>query len=190
MLVTMLLFAFVLEEFQKRFKKKLYARVIGPYYIIRKMRSNAHLLDLLNDIDIRPVFNVEDLLPYRDTFEPSILPSIVSAGEVSKGGPTMPSLQYSKETVDISLLMSVTSKDGGLRRFLVKGHGRPDSDVTWIQKDDLRIWILRCWIATFPLTFRSRVFFQPEGNDKAWSRPVSRPRRDRKPKSNNDFYYY
>ena len=59
--------------------------------------------------------------------------------------------------------MSVTSKDGGLRRFLVKGHGRPDSDVTWILKDDLRIWILRCWIATFPLTFRSRVFFNPKG---------------------------
>ena len=103
MLVTMLWFAFVLEEFQKRFQKKLYARVIGPYSIIRKMGSNAHLLDLLNDMDISPVFNVEDLLPYRDTFEPSILPSIVSTGEVSKGAPTMPSLQYSKETVDISL---------------------------------------------------------------------------------------
>ena len=32
--------------------------------------------------------------------------------------------------------------------------------------------------------------FQPERNDMAWSKPISRPRRDRKPKSNNDFYYY
>ena len=38
------------------------------------------------------VFNVEDLLPYRGTFEPSTLPSSVSAGEASKGAPVMPSL--------------------------------------------------------------------------------------------------
>ena len=25
------------------------------------------------------------------------------------------------------------------------------------------IWILRCWIATFPFTLRSRVLFNPEG---------------------------
>ena len=26
--------------------------------------------------------------------------------------------------------------------------------------------------------------------DGAWSRPLYRPKRDRKPKSNEDFYYY
>ena len=26
----------------------------------------------------------------------------------------------------------VTSRDGGFRRFLVKWHGRPDFDTTWI----------------------------------------------------------
>ena len=43
-------------------------------------------------MDISPVFNVEDLLSYRGTFEPSTLPSNMSVGEVSKGAPTMPSL--------------------------------------------------------------------------------------------------
>ena len=122
-----------LERIPKRFSKKLYAGAMGPYSIIRKMRSNAYLLNLPNDIDISPVFNVEDLLPYRGTFEPSTLPSSVSAGEVSKGAPTMPSLQYSKETVDIILDDEfMTFKCGGFRRFLVKWHGRPDSDATWI----------------------------------------------------------
>ena len=46
-------------------------------------------------MDINHVFNIEDLLPYGDTFEPYTLPSSVSAGEASKGAPTMPSLQYS-----------------------------------------------------------------------------------------------
>ena len=127
------------KRIPKTFSKKLYARAMAPYSIIRKMGSNAYLLDLLNDMDISPVFNVEDLLPYRDTFKPSTLPSSVSASEDSKGAPTMPSLQYSNETIDtIFDDKFVTSRDGRFHRFLVKWHGRPDSEATWIQEDDLR----------------------------------------------------
>ena len=60
---------------------------MGPYSIIRKLGSHTYLLDLPNDMDISHVFNVEGLLPYRGTFEPSILPSSVSASETSKGAP-------------------------------------------------------------------------------------------------------
>ena len=95
------------ERIPKTFSKKLYARAMGPYSIIRKLGSNAYLLDLFNEMDISPVFNVEDLLPYRGTFESFTLPSSVSVGETSKGAPTIPSLQYSKETVDIPLMMSL-----------------------------------------------------------------------------------
>ena len=43
----------------------------------------------------------------------------------------MPSLQFSKETVDTILDDEfMTSRDGGFHRFLVKWHGRPDSDAT------------------------------------------------------------
>ena len=119
------------ERIPKTFSKKLYARAMGPYFIIRKMGSNTYLLDLPNDMDISPVFNVEDLLPYRGTFESSTLSSSVSVGEASKGAPTMLSLQFSKETVDTILDDEfVTSRDGGFRRFLVKWYGRPDSDAT------------------------------------------------------------
>ena len=76
------------ERIPKTFSKNLYARAMDPYYIIRKLGSNAYLLDLPNDMDISPVFNIEDLLPYRGTFEPSTLPSSVSAGETSKGAVT------------------------------------------------------------------------------------------------------
>ena len=47
-----------LERIPKTFSKKLYARAMGPYSIIRKMGSNAYLLDLSNDMDISHVFNV------------------------------------------------------------------------------------------------------------------------------------
>ena len=83
----------LLERIPKTFSKKLYARAMGPYSIIRKLRSNAYLLDLPNDMDISHVFNVEDLLPYQDTFKPSTLPCSVSTGEVSKGAPIVPLLQ-------------------------------------------------------------------------------------------------
>ena len=139
MLVTMLWFTFVLKEFQKRFQKKVYVRAMSPYSIIRKMESNAYLLDLLNDMDISHVFNVDDLLPYRGTFESSTLSYSVFAGEASKCAPTMSSLQYSKETMDIILDDEfVTSRDGGFYHFLVKWYGRSDSNATWIQENDLR----------------------------------------------------
>ena len=48
----------------KTFSKKLYARAIGPYSIIRKLRSNAYFLDLPNDMNINPVFYIKDLLPH------------------------------------------------------------------------------------------------------------------------------
>ena len=119
MLVPMSWFTFVLKEFQ--IQKKTLCKRMGPYSIIRKMGSNAYLLNLPNDMDIGLVFNVEDLLPYRGTFEPSTLPSSVSTGEASKGAPTMPSLQYSKDTVDIIFDNEfVTSRGGGFLRFLVK----------------------------------------------------------------------
>ena len=80
------------KRIPKTFKKKLYARAMGPYYIIPKLRSNAYLLDLPNNMDISSVFNVEDLLPYRGTFEPSTLPSSVAAGEARNGAPIVLSL--------------------------------------------------------------------------------------------------
>ena len=83
-----------------------------------------------------------------------------------------------------------SSRDGGFRRFLVKWHGRPDSDATWIQEDDLRHLdssLLDCYLSFHSSESSS---FQPGGNDGAWSRPLYRPKRDRKPKSNEGFYYY
>ena len=180
-----------LEIILKTFSKKFFARAMDPYSIICKLGSNAYLLDLPNDIDISLVFNIEDLLSYRGTFESSTLSSSVSAGETNKGAPTVLSLQYYKEMVDIIIDKEfVTSKDGGFRHFLVKWQGRLDYDATWIQEDDFRFLdhsLLDCYLSSHSLKSSS---FQSRGNDETWSRLISRPKRDRKPKSNDDFYYY
>ena len=120
-----------LEKIPKTFSKKLYAKPMDPYSIIYKLGSNAYLLDLPNNIDISHVFNVEDLLPYRGTFKLFTLPSRVSTSEASKGAPTVPSLQYSKEMVDIILDDEfVTSRDGGFhcRAHVPDPVRRPKSD--------------------------------------------------------------
>ena len=162
------------ERIPKTFSKKLYARAKGPYSIIRKLGSNAYLLDLPNDMDISPVFNVEYLLPYRGTIESSTLPSSVSPGELSKGASTVPSLQYSKEVVDIILDDEfVTSRDYGFHHFFVKWHGRLNSDATWLQEDDLRHLdhlLLDCYLFSH---FSESSSFQLGGNYGAWSRPIS-----------------
>ena len=80
----------------------------------------------------------------------------------------MSSLQYSKEMVNIILDDKfVTSRYGSFRRFLVKCHGRPDFDATWIQEDDLchlNISLLDCYLSSHSL---ESSFFQPRGNDVA-----------------------
>ena len=110
-----------LEKIQKTFSKIFYARVMGPYSIIHKLISNTYLFDLPNDMDISHVFNIEDFLPYRGTFESSTLSFSVSASKASKGAHAVPSLQYSNKMVDIILNNEfVTFRDDGFRRFLVK----------------------------------------------------------------------
>ena len=76
----------------------------------------------------------------------------MSAGETSKGALIMPSLQYSKETVNIILDDKfVTPRDCGFCRSIFKLYGRPDSDATWIQGDDFRhldTSLLDCYISS------------------------------------------
>ena len=54
----------------------------------------------------------------------------MSVGEASKCAPTVPSLQYSKEMVNIILDDEfVISRDDGFLCFLLKWHGHLDSDA-------------------------------------------------------------
>ena len=68
------------ERYPKNSFKKLHARAIGPFRILCKMGPNAHSIDLPDDMNISPIFNVEDLFPYRGTFEPPSLSTDISIG--------------------------------------------------------------------------------------------------------------
>ena len=52
---------------------------------------------------------------------------------------TLKSTLAYKESIDAILDEQIVStKDGGVHRFLVRWRGRPDSDCTWITRDELQ----------------------------------------------------
>ena len=56
------------ERFPLRTVKKLHARSAGPFWMLKKINSNTCVLDLPSIFGISCTFNVENLVPYRDTF--------------------------------------------------------------------------------------------------------------------------
>ena len=51
---------------------KLHARSAGPFKILTKLNDNAYVIDLLEDFEINPTFNIENLVEYKGlNFNPS-----------------------------------------------------------------------------------------------------------------------
>ena len=57
------------EGFPPGTVKKLHARSAGPFKILKKINSNAYVVDLPPDFSISCSFNVENLVPYRGIFD-------------------------------------------------------------------------------------------------------------------------
>lgn len=55
-------------------------RAVDPFSILYKLGYNAYLLDLPNEMNITPPFNLEDLSPYQGPSEPFTFPSRVATG--------------------------------------------------------------------------------------------------------------
>lgn len=62
----------------------MHTQTIEAHRIIGRLGPSAYLLELPSNRTIRPVFNVEDLFPYRDRFEPPVAHATVSTGRVPK----------------------------------------------------------------------------------------------------------
>jgi hypothetical protein len=54
------------ERFPRETYNKLKMKKIGPCKVIRKVGANTYEIELPNGVRISPIFNVEDLYPYRD----------------------------------------------------------------------------------------------------------------------------
>ncbi|KAL7117671.1 hypothetical protein ACP275_03G087200 [Erythranthe tilingii] len=134
------------ERFPQGIAKKLQARSVGPFKILKRVGSNAYVLELPSDMGISSTFNVEDLIPYKGSVvypsspNDSIQPSLpFSTSEFSLPTPHSPPKIVHKDVVeDIVDEQVVSTRQGGYQKFLIKWKNRPNSDNTWVTKEELQ----------------------------------------------------
>ena len=131
------------EQFLSGTVKKLQARSVGPFKVLKQMGPNAYVIDLSHDYGISFSFNIEDLVAYKSPTAILDIPFYESLpNPIDTPIPTSSplNLPYAhKESIDVILDEQIVStRDGGVHRFLVRWRGRPDSDCTWITRDELR----------------------------------------------------
>jgi len=97
--------------------------------------SGLGLLDSPNHMDASHVFNVEDLTPYRGTFEPHVLHHGPSIDSLAPCAPLPPPQKDELEAILDDDIVSSSHND--FCHYLVQWRGQPVSDVTWIQEVDV-----------------------------------------------------
>ena len=129
------------ERFPSRTFKKLHAHGAGPFKVIKKISSNAYVLELPSDLGISPTFNVSDLIEYK---EPMMIPSEPFGPDPifeSEPIPECPPTAFPKKREKIEQILDVkivTTRNRDYYRYLVRWQGRPESDNSWITGEDLQ----------------------------------------------------
>jgi len=101
------------------------------------------VVDLPSDFRISCTFNVEDLVPYRGTFDTSSDPFVdeptLDLSESPPLPPLPPKLPHATKNIESILDDQIVSiRDGGMRRYLIKWKGKADSENSWITEEDFR----------------------------------------------------
>ncbi|GFZ19564.1 hypothetical protein Acr_28g0002690 [Actinidia rufa] len=136
-----------LEWYPSGTARKLCARSAGPFKVLKRIGPNAYVIDLPPDSGISSTFNIEDLIAFTGHFDVPTDPFSEPTHEPSIDHPTtsditlapLPISPAPKKHIDAILDEQIIStRDGGVQRFLVRWSGRPASDDTWITSDDLQ----------------------------------------------------
>ena len=135
------------ERYSPRVATKLHARSAGPFPIVRKIGDNAYVLGIPAEWGINPTFNVSDLTPYRP-MPPLYLPHKPSLSspddgrvDVNERSAPVPPLGNPKghERIDEVLQEVIDSAgDKPRSRYLIRWHGRPSTEDSWLDEDELR----------------------------------------------------
>jgi len=112
------------EQYPPGTVKKLHARSAGPFKILKKINSNAYIVDLPSDFGISPSFNIEDLIAYKEpNFSPdNPLLDKPSYEPISERPllPPLPQIHLTHMAEQIDEIIDdqiVSNRDGGYHRF-------------------------------------------------------------------------
>lgn len=94
---------------------------------MKKISSNAYVLELPSDIGISNLFNVEDLTLYPGHY--------VDEHEDQAVARLPPAPNLKEEIEDVLDGQLVLTRGGGYQKYLVKWKNRPLSECTWITGD-------------------------------------------------------
>ena len=131
------------ERYPSGTVKKLQACSACPFKVLKKLGPNAYVIDIPLDYGISSTFNIADLLGFKglavipyDPFDDPLFSSL----DNPVPSPTPSCFQKAhKDIIDVILdEQSLFTRDGTVQRFLVHWQGRPDSDCTWIIREELQ----------------------------------------------------
>ncbi|GFS36270.1 hypothetical protein Acr_00g0045010 [Actinidia rufa] len=133
------------ERYPSGTARKLCARSVGPFKVLKRIGPNAYVIDLPSDSGISSTFNIEDLVAFKGHFDIPIDPFFEPTHEPTIDHPTTSDITPApllispvpKEHIDAILDEQIIStRDGGVQRFLVRWRDCSASDDTWINSDD------------------------------------------------------
>ncbi|KAL5756406.1 hypothetical protein ACOSQ2_021152 [Xanthoceras sorbifolium] len=119
------------ERFSPGSFTKLHARRISPFSVLKKLGSNAYVIDLPREYTFIPIFNVEDLIAFKGMNE------CEQGATVSS--PRITSTPPSSDTMDAILdHQFVSTRRRGYYKFLVRWATKPMSEAVWLQAAEIQ----------------------------------------------------
>ncbi|KAK0583827.1 hypothetical protein LWI29_003545 [Acer saccharum] len=120
------------ERFPPGSFTKLHARRAGPFPILKKLGSNAYLIDLPVEYSFSPIFNIEDLTAYKGLEDHEQNAQMDSA-------PRIPVTPSNRDSVDAIIdHQFVSTRRGGYYKFLVRWATKPISEAVWLQAPEIQ----------------------------------------------------